>query len=163
MTDFRRLCAALLDGIAQDVIDVNDGRRFQSLVNHARAELAKPVAGPVAPSDEEFRAFMLARGIVYDVDDDVKVLHTRKVLESELYTVLREVLARYGTTPTSALAAAERIRKFLDEYRGIKGLDPEVIYGVHGSLEGRAAAITASDLEALLAAMPLPAAPGEGA
>jgi hypothetical protein len=42
MTDFRALCAELLEAIEDDVIDTNDGPRFQAVVDRASAALAQP-------------------------------------------------------------------------------------------------------------------------
>ena len=53
------------------------------------------------------------------------------------------------TTPPLS-PAARRIRKFLDEYRMIRNLDPEVIHALHGSDEDREASLLVSDLEELL-------------
>ena len=40
--DFRALCAELLQAVDDDVIDTNDGPRFQGVVDRARAALAQP-------------------------------------------------------------------------------------------------------------------------
>jgi hypothetical protein len=42
MTDFRALCAELLEAIEDDVIDTNDGPKFQAVVDRASAALAQP-------------------------------------------------------------------------------------------------------------------------
>jgi len=41
-TDFRALCAELLEAVGDDVIDTNDGPRFQAVVDRAHAALAQP-------------------------------------------------------------------------------------------------------------------------
>jgi len=51
MTDFRVLCAELLQAIEDDVIDTNDGPRFQAVVDRVRAALAEPESQ--RPTDEE--------------------------------------------------------------------------------------------------------------
>jgi hypothetical protein len=51
----------------------------------------------------------------------------------------------------SRQAAAERIRKFIDEYKKMRGLHPEMVYEIHAGDDHRQAAITIADLEALLA------------
>jgi hypothetical protein len=52
---------------------------------------------------------------------------------------------------TRQQAAAERIRKFIDEYKKMRGLHPEMVYEIHAGDDHRQAAITIADLEALLA------------
>jgi hypothetical protein len=48
--------------------------------------------------------------------------------------------------------ASLRIKKFLNEYKKIRGLDPDVIYGLHaGPDDHRTAFLTVSDLHAVLA------------
>jgi hypothetical protein len=49
--DFRALCAELVQAIQDDVAEVNDGRRFQAVVNRARAALAQQ--GAVGPTNGE--------------------------------------------------------------------------------------------------------------
>ena len=49
--DFRALCAELVQAIEDDVAEVNDGRRFRSVVVRARAALAQQVA--VGPTNGE--------------------------------------------------------------------------------------------------------------
>ena len=50
MTDFRALCAELVQAVEDDVIDVNDGQRFQAVIDRARAALAQPE--PQGPTNE---------------------------------------------------------------------------------------------------------------
>jgi hypothetical protein len=42
MTDYRTELQRLLGAVENDVIDTNDGLRFQAAVNRARAALAQP-------------------------------------------------------------------------------------------------------------------------
>ena len=54
--------------------------------------------------------------------------------------------------PEDALAdsqALQRIRKFIEEYKKMRGLHPEVVYGLHAGFKGREVEIRISDLEAL--------------
>ena len=50
-TDYRAELQRLLGAVENDVIDTNDGLRFQAAVNRARAALAQPE--PEGPTDEE--------------------------------------------------------------------------------------------------------------
>jgi hypothetical protein len=52
-----------------------------------------------------------------------------------------------GTTPSTL--AATRIRKFIDECRKMRGLDPQCVYRVHAGDSEREASITIDDLEEL--------------
>ena len=52
---------------------------------------------------------------------------------------------------TNEQTAADRIRKFIDEYKKMRGLHPEMVYEIHAGDDHRQAAITIADLEALLA------------
>jgi hypothetical protein len=47
--DWRALCKELLQAIDDDVIDTNDGPRFQAVVDCTRAALATPPAPPLEP------------------------------------------------------------------------------------------------------------------
>lgn len=51
-SDWRKLCAVLLKAIDDDVIDCNDGPRFQAAVDRVRAALATLAATPLAPTRE---------------------------------------------------------------------------------------------------------------
>jgi hypothetical protein len=53
-TDYRAELQRLLGAVENDVIDTNDGLRFQAAVNRALAALAQPE--PEGPTDEEWEA-----------------------------------------------------------------------------------------------------------
>lgn len=86
MTDFRDLCDELMDGIEQDVIDVNDARRFGNLLDRARAALAEPLVGPAVPSDEELNTLWNCCGTADEYGH-----HAGNIFE-----YARAILARYG-------------------------------------------------------------------
>jgi hypothetical protein len=52
-TDFRALCAELVEAVDDDVIDTNDGPRFHAVVDRARTLLSQPEPeGPTLDCDE---------------------------------------------------------------------------------------------------------------
>lgn len=54
MTDFRALCAELLEGIERHVVTVEDAELYEALLDRARAALAEGAG--VGPSDEQQKA-----------------------------------------------------------------------------------------------------------
>jgi hypothetical protein len=52
---YSALCAELLKAIEGDVIDTNDGQRFQAVIDRVRAKLAQPEPQVVPPSGCAFR------------------------------------------------------------------------------------------------------------
>lgn len=82
--DFRAELQALLAAIENDVIDTNDGPRFQRAVDHARAALAEPE--PEGLTDKELAE--LYRKSYYECEN-------RQGDAAQVYA-LRAVLARWG-------------------------------------------------------------------
>jgi hypothetical protein len=100
MTDtFRALCAELLQGVEDDVIDVNDGRRFQAVVARARAALAQPE--PQGPTDEELCKFFRANDDLMRHCEAGTDWNEPLMTEHEFPAVARAVLARWGRTATT--------------------------------------------------------------
>lgn len=60
-TDYRAELQRLLGAVENDVIDTNDGLRFQAAVNRARAALAQPE--PEGVTDEEIGRCLIAAGV----------------------------------------------------------------------------------------------------
>ena len=46
--------------------------------------------------------------------------------------------------------AADRVDKFCDEWEKMRGLHPEIIYGLHSGVAEREATLTLSDLRSLV-------------
>jgi hypothetical protein len=67
MTDYRAELQRLLGAVENDVIDTNDGLRFQAAVDHAHATLAQPE--PQGPTDEEIEREALKNA---DSDDEYR-------------------------------------------------------------------------------------------
>jgi hypothetical protein len=61
-TDYRAELQRLLGAVENDVIDTNDGLRFQAAVNRARAALAQPEPVPVAERPWEREGWRDAEG-----------------------------------------------------------------------------------------------------
>jgi len=92
MTDFRALCAELLQAIEDDVIDTNDGQRFQAVVDRARAALAQPE--PQGPTDEELQE--LASGFFTPT-------------EFHFVDFARAALTRWGRPAIEPVSVTERL------------------------------------------------------
>jgi hypothetical protein len=74
-TNYRALCAELLDGIELDVAHVEDPDRFQALLARVRAELAKPE--PEGPTDGELEAWrQIAVAKFHDSDYSIPASRT---------------------------------------------------------------------------------------
>ena len=106
MTDFRALCAELLQAVEDDVIDVNDGQRFQAVVDRARAALAQPE--PQGPTDEELMQLLFDdyRGVIEFVCDVEEEAH---VMANSHVKFARVVLARWGRTAIEPVSVTERL------------------------------------------------------
>jgi hypothetical protein len=92
MTDFRALCAELLQAIEDDVIDTNDGPKFQAVVDRSRTALSQPE--PQGPTDEELQE--LASGFFTPT-------------EFHFVDFARAALARWGRTAIEPVPVAERL------------------------------------------------------
>ena len=108
MSDFRALCAELLQPLAEYDADnpYHEHRAF--LITRARAALSEPAVGPDAPSDEEWEAL---KERLWDQHQTAGYQGERFVYDIDFNAALddaRAVLARYGTTPTP-IPVAERL------------------------------------------------------
>jgi hypothetical protein len=56
-----------------------------------------------------------------------------------------------GREETKTSKAVERLQHFVAEYKQMRGLDPEYVYGVHAGDATREASVRISDLESVLA------------
>jgi hypothetical protein len=108
MTDFRALCAELLQAIDDDVIDTNDGPRFQAVVERVKAALAQPE--PQGPSDEVSALQDACDAYDYAYRESAGMAHTgfgpaRGTVHHQ--AGLRAVLARWGRPAIEPVPVAE--------------------------------------------------------
>jgi hypothetical protein len=98
MTDFRKLCAELLDKW-DSALGMDDLCDMADVMDRLRAALSEPVVGPAAPSDEELlRTYGAAkREYCYVGPIEDRIL---RAIRAATVHGLRAVLSRWGTTPT---------------------------------------------------------------
>jgi hypothetical protein len=113
-TDYRALCAELLKAVDEDVIDTNDGQRFQAVIDRVRAELAHPE--PEELTDEAILR-TAAKELDYEFDESWFLTGRNfRPLEAEpleLLNFARAVIdadrARYGRPAVAPVAVSERL------------------------------------------------------
>ena len=111
MTDFRALCAELLDALDSGI---PTGRICMSpLANRARAALAEQ---PVGPTDEELlRTY--SKAVTADIDEQQRILFGIRGVASgsafdfdrSMAAGLRAILVRWGQPATAPVPVSERL------------------------------------------------------
>ena len=92
MTDYRAELQRLLGAVENDVIDTNDGLRFQAAVNRARAALAQPE--PEGASDEALANFTAWFCRNYPGPDTI--IHKPEWHAPKVFRAAADALARWG-------------------------------------------------------------------
>jgi hypothetical protein len=117
--DWRELCRELLEAIDDDVIDCNDGPRFQAVVDRVRAALATPPAPTREAIDPDADDVQVLAAIVRDVDDSNR-LGAAALAEAILsHPLWPELLPPAATTPPDAPPDTARIESLRTALREV--------------------------------------------
>ncbi len=105
--DFRAELQRLLGAVENDVIDTNDGLRFQAAVNRARAALAQPE--PEGLTDKELLGCMLKAAASVPGGQCTGILDWDKEAIAAARAVIAADRARFGRPAIEPVPVSERL------------------------------------------------------
>jgi hypothetical protein len=106
-TDYRAELQRLLGAVENDVIDTNDGLRFQAAVNRARAALAQPQ--PEGPTDNELLGYMLKAAASVPGGQCTGILDWNEEAIAAARAVIAADRARFGRPALTPVPVSERL------------------------------------------------------
>lgn len=155
------------DSVAEAYDEKHGFGAFMTLIEDATL-LSTPVAADVQDDDLAHRiAYAIQQKYLHELAADS--LEQIKSVVSEVIDEEDDMLTvaylhgvskskKSAPEPGALTGAAERVRKFIESRKGMRGIDPNVIQISHDA-DGDAVELTVSDLAALAASQPVPAHP----